>query len=196
MRNSLQDRMPPIADADLTPEQREAAAELAKGPRGAVFGPFVPLLRSPELMRRVQKTGEYLRYHSALPPRLSEFVILLVSRWWSQGFEWHAHAKIAAEVGVAKTTIEAIAEGRRPMSMSDEEEIVYEFCMELHINQSVSDQSYARMLGLFGERGIIDLTGLCGYYGMLAMVMNVAQTPVPQVLENSCGDHVELKLLL
>lgn len=196
MRNSLQDRMPPIADADLTPEQREAAAELAKGPRGAVFGPFVPLLRSPELMRRVQKTGEYLRYHSALPPRLSEFVILLVSRWWSQGFEWHVHAKIAAEVGVAKTTIEAIAEGRRPMSMSDEEEIVYEFCMELHINQSVSDQSYARMLGLFGERGIIDLTGLCGYYGMLAMVMNVAQTPVPQVLENSRGDHVELKLLL
>ena len=193
MRNSLQDRMPPIADADLTPEQREAAAELAKGPRGAVFGPFVPLLRSPELMRRVQKTGEYLRYHSALPPRLSEFVILLVSRWWSQGFEWHVHAKIAAEVGVAKTTIEAIAEGRRPMSMSDEEEIVYEFCMELHINQSVSDQSYARMLGLFGERGIIDLTGLCGYYGMLAMVMNVAQTPVPQVLENSRGDHVELK---
>ena len=193
MRNSLQDRMPPIADADLTPEQREAATELAKSPRGAVFGPFVPLLRSPELMRRVQKTGEYLRYHSALPPRLSEFVILLVSRWWSQGFEWHVHAKIAAEVGVAKTTIEAIAEGRRPMSMSDEEEIVYEFCMELHINQSVSDQSYARMLGLFGERGIIDLTGLCGYYGMLAMVMNVAQTPVPQVLENSRGDHVELK---
>ena len=196
MRNGLHDRMPPIADTDLTPAQREAAAELAKGPRGAVFGPFVPLLRSPELMRRVQKAGEYLRYHSALPPRLSEFVILLVSRWWSQGFEWHVHAKIAAEVGVAKTTIEAIAEGRRPMSMSDEEEIVYEFCMELHINQSVSDQSYARMLGLFGERGIIDLTGLCGYYGMLAMVMNVAQTSVPQVLENSRGDHVELKLLL
>ena len=87
----MQDRMPPIADAELTPDQREASAELVSGPRGAVFGPFVPLLRSPELMRRVQKTGEYLRYHSALPPRLSEFVILIVARWWNQGFEWHIH---------------------------------------------------------------------------------------------------------
>jgi 4-carboxymuconolactone decarboxylase len=175
----VQDRMPPIADADLTHDQREAAKELASGPRGAVFGPFVPLLRSPELMRRVQKTGEYLRYSSALPPRLSEFVILIVARWWSQGFEWHVHSKIAADVGVTKENIDAIAEGRRPSAMTTEEEIVYEFCIELHVNRAVSDASYARMLALFGERGVIDLTGLCGYYGMLAMVMNVARTPVP-----------------
>jgi 4-carboxymuconolactone decarboxylase len=181
----MQDRMPPIADADLTPDQREAATELASGPRGAVFGPFVPLLRSPELMRRVQKTGEYLRYSSALPPRLSEFVILIVARWWGQGFEWHVHSKIAADVGVAKETIDAIAEGRRPSAMTTEEEIVYEFCTELHVNRAVSDRSYARMLALFGERGVIDLTGLCGYYGMLAMVMNVARTPVPEGAEGA-----------
>ena len=176
----MQDRMPPIADIDLTADQQAAAKELASGPRGAVFGPFVPLLRSPELMRRVQKTGEYLRYASALPPRLSEFVILIVSRWWSQGFEWHVHSKIAVEVGVAEETIEAISEGRRPPAMTPEEEIVYDFCTELHVNHAVSDASYAKMLALFGERGVIDLTGLCGYYGLLAMVMNVARTPVPE----------------
>lgn len=183
----MQDRMPPIADADLTADQREAANELASGPRGAVFGPFVPLLRSPELMRRVQKTGEYLRYNSALPPRLSEFVILIVARWWGQGFEWHVHSKIAADVGVTKETIDAISEGRRPPSMTAEEEIIYEFCNELHVNHAVSDGSYAKMLALFGERGVIDLTGLCGYYGMLAMVMNVARTPVPVGAEGGKG---------
>ncbi len=176
----MQDRMPPIAEADFTSEQREAATELANGPRGAVFGPFVPLLRSPELMRRVQKTGEYLRYHSALPPRLSEFVILIVARWWAQGFEWHVHSKIAADVGVTKETIDAIAEGRRPSAMTIQEEIIFEFCNELHVNHAVSDASYAKMFALFGERGVIDLTALCGYYGMLAMVMNVARTPVPK----------------
>jgi len=176
----MQDRMPPIAHIDLTADQQAAAKELASGPRGSVFGPFVPLLRSPELMRRVQKTGEYLRYGSALPPRLSEFVILVVSRWWGQGFEWHVHSKIAAEVGVAFDTINAISEGRRPSAMTAEEEIVYDFCTELHVNHAVSDASYARMLALFGERGVIDATGLCGYYGLLAMVMNVARTPVPE----------------
>lgn len=176
----MQDRMPPIAESDLTSEQREAATELANGPRGAVFGPFVPLLRSPELMRRVQKTGEYLRYSSALPPRLSEFVILIVARWWGQGFEWHVHSKIAAEVGVALDTINAISEGRRPAAMTAEEEIVYDFCTELHVNHVVSDASYANMLALFGERGVVDLAALCGYYGLLAMVMNVARTPVPE----------------
>ncbi len=181
----MQDRMPPIAESDLTPEQRTAGEELANGPRGAVFGPFVPLLRSPELMRRVQKTGEYLRYGSALPPRLSEFVILIVSRWWGQGFEWHVHSKIAAEVGVAKETIDAISEGRRPAAMTAEEEIVYDFCTELHVNHAVSDASYEKMLALFGERGVIDVTGLCGYYGLLAMVMNVARTPVPEGAEGA-----------
>ena len=177
---SMHDRMPPIADADMSAEQRDAARELASGPRGAVFGPFVPLLRSPELLRRVQKTGEYLRYNSALPARLSEFTILIVSRWWTQGFEWHVHAPIAAAAGVSAETIAAIAEGRRPAAMTPEEEMVYEFCTELHVNRAVSDKSYARVAGKFGERGVIDLTGICGYYGLLAMVMNVARTPVPE----------------
>ena len=127
----------------------------------------------------MQKTGEYLRYNSALPPRLSEFTILIVSRWWTQGFEWHVHSKIAAEVGVTPETIAAIAEGRRPSLMNPEEEMVYNFCMELHVNKAVSDASYARVAGKFGERGVVDLTGICGYYGLLAMVMNVARTPVP-----------------
>ena len=180
MQSHLQDRMPPIADIDLTAEQQEAARELASGPRGAVFGPFVPLLRSPELMRRIQKTGEYLRYHSALPPRLSELVILIVARWWNQGFEWHIHHPIALQAGVKAELASAIEQNKRPLAMSAEEEAIFDFLDELHCNRRVTDATYSRVLALFGERGVIDLTALCGYYGLLAMVMNVAQTPVPE----------------
>jgi 4-carboxymuconolactone decarboxylase len=171
--------MPPIAEAEQTAEQRQASAELANGPRGAVFGPFVPLLRSPELMSRVQKTGEYLRYRSALPPRLSEFVILIVARHWNQGFEWYIHHPIALQAGVAPGAAAAIGAGRRPSAMQDDEAVIYDFCAELHTKKCVTDATYARAKALFGERGVIDLTALCGYYAMLAMVMNVAQTTVP-----------------
>jgi len=180
MQKPMPDRMPPLADADLTPDQRDAANELASGPRGAVFGPFVPLLRSPELMRCVQKTGEYLRYNSALPPRLSEFVILLVARWWNQDVEWQIHHPIALKAGVKPAVADAIAENQRPAGMSPEEEAIYDFLAELHRHHKVGDATYARANAMFGERGVVDLTALCGYYSLLAMVMNVAQTSVPE----------------
>ena len=111
-------KQPPIADMDLTAEQQVAAKQLASGTRGGVFVPFVPLLRSPELMRRIQKTGEYLRYRSALPPRLSEQVILIVARWWNQGFEWHIHQPIALQAGVKAEVAAAIEAGKRPFNMT------------------------------------------------------------------------------
>ena len=173
------DRLPPIAPEHYTPAQARAAAELASGPRGSVFGPFIPLLRSPDFMAPLQKTGEYLRYRSALEPRLSEFAILVVSRRWTQQTEWHVHAPIAERVGVAPATIEALSQGRRPDAMAPDEAVVHDFLQELLVNRGVSDPTYARAVELFGERGVIDLTGLCGYYSLLAMVMNVARTALP-----------------
>jgi 4-carboxymuconolactone decarboxylase len=171
------DRLPPLTPAEMSAAQAEAAAELAAGPRGGVIGPFVPLLRSPELMRRVQRTGEYLRYHSVLPKHLSEFVILLVAKHWQQPVEWTIHHPIALAAGVSAAAAEAILTGVRPSGMSDEEAAIYDFCMELFDQKSVSDERYAKVLALFGEPGVIDLTGICGYYSLLAMVMNVARTP-------------------
>ncbi len=178
--NPPSDRMPAQPPESLTPAQREAAAELASGPRGAVFGPFVPLLRSPGLLSPLQKTGEYLRYRSALPPRLSEFAILVVARRWSQQYEWHIHEPIAERAGVPRGHIRAVAEGRRPDAMAPDEAAVHDFLQELQANRGVSDETYARVLEHFGERGVVDLCGLCGYYTLLAMVMNVARTPLPE----------------
>jgi 4-carboxymuconolactone decarboxylase len=171
------DRLPPIAEAARTPAQKEAV-DAFKTARGVdITGPFHPLLRSPELMTRTRAMGDYLRYKSALPPRLSEFVILMTARAWTQQYEWNAHYPIALKAGLKREIADAIAEGRRPTGMQGDETALYELCQELHRNQTVSDATYARAVTIFGEHGVIDAIGISGYYTMLAMVLNTARTP-------------------
>jgi 4-carboxymuconolactone decarboxylase len=171
--------MPPIAAEQMTPAQRAAAQEMAAGPRGAVIGPFIPALRSPELTRRLQKVGEYLRYEPAVPPRLREMAILLVARDWTQNFEWDVHAPIAEAEGLPRAIIDAIAAGRRPTPMPPEEALLYGFYMELQQTRGMTDTTYAEAVAALGEQGVVDLVGIIGYYTTLAMMMNVARTPLP-----------------
>ena len=174
------DRMPPIPAEEMTAEQKDAAREIASGRRGELGGPFVPALRSPELTRRLQRLGEYLRYDLALEPRLREMVILLTAREWTQEYEWHIHAPIALASGLAPGIISAIAEKSRPVDMAVDEALVYDFFKELQREKSVGDTLYTRAVDAFGERGVIDLVGAIGYYTTLAMIMNVARTPLPE----------------
>lgn len=176
---NLPDRLPPLPPASWTPEQHEHAQEIINGPRGALISPFVPLLRSPELMTHAQRMGEYLRYRNSLGLRLSELAILLTARHWTQQVEWAIHAPIALREGVASATIEAIAQGQRPSAMPEEEAAVYDFCTELHRNQHVSDATWAQVTERFGDKGAIDLIGINGYYAFLSMLMNASQTAVP-----------------
>ncbi|MBQ5946334.1 carboxymuconolactone decarboxylase family protein [Massilia sp. ST3] len=175
----MTDRLGPIPLADMSAAQRAAAQEIIDGPRGAVYGPFVPLLRSPELMGLAQRMGEYLRYRSAVGIRLSELAILVTARQWDQQVEWAIHAPIAEKVGIPPGVIAAIAQRQRPGGMLVDEAVVHDFCVELHETKAVSDAVYADALALFGEQGVVDLMGICGYYTFLAMVMNTARTAVP-----------------
>lgn len=172
------DRMPPLRAETLTEEQKKAAQAFEAQRGRPPFGPFVPLLRSPQVLLRVSALGEWLRYHSSLPSSLNEFLILLTARQWTQQYEWHHHLPHALKAGLDPAIIEAVAEGRRPKRLSEDEEIVYEFAMELFRNRSVSDGTYERVLKRFGEQGVIDMTCVCGYYSLLSMVMNVARTPL------------------
>jgi 4-carboxymuconolactone decarboxylase len=171
--------MPPIPPDRLTPAQRTAAEEIASGRRGGVYGPFVPALRSPELTRRLQALGEYLRYDHALEPRLREMAILLTARAWSQEVEWAIHVPIAFEAGLPPEVVDAIADGRRPPAMRDDEARLHDFVEELLRRHEVGDDTYARAIEAFGEQGVIDLVGAVGYYATLARNMNVARTPPP-----------------
>jgi len=174
------ERMPAISADKMTAAQKQAAAALAAGPRGDVKGPFVALLRSPDFMDRVQRVGEYVRFRCPLDKRINELAAAITARHWTQQFEWWAHARQALEAGLKPAIAEAIAEGRRPTGMAEDEEIVYDFLTELLVNKCVCDATYERALRKFGEQGVIDIVGISGYYGLLAMVMNVARTAVPE----------------
>jgi 4-carboxymuconolactone decarboxylase len=177
----LHDRMPPLPREAMDDAQRAASDELIAGPRKGVKGPFIPLMRSPRLLAPLQRAGEYLRFDSAVSRRVSEFATLVVSRQWTQQFEWFTHVPLALQEGTSAETIEALRVGRRPATMSAEEAFVYDFILELTTHRGVSDGSYVECVERFGERGIIDLVGLIGYFTMVSMVLNVARTPPNEV---------------
>jgi 4-carboxymuconolactone decarboxylase len=178
-QNMTTDRLGPLPFERLNAEQKAAAQAVIDGPRGALYGPFVPLIRSPELMDAAQRMGAYLRYRSAIGTRLSELAILVTARQWNQKVEWAIHAPLALENGIAATIVEAVAGRRRPDGMAQDEALVHDFCIELHQARRVSDATYAAALACFGEQGVVDLLGINGYYTFLSMVMNGAQTAAP-----------------
>lgn len=175
---AAQERMTPIPADKMTDAQKKAAADFTAA-RGNLSGPWAVLLRSPELVNRVRPLSDYLRFNSVLPPRLSEFVILITAREWAQQYEWNAHYPLALKGGLNPDVAKAVAEGRRPAKMAEDEEIAYDFCTELDSNHSVSDATYARALAKFGEQGIVEMVSLHGYYTLIAMVLNTARTPLP-----------------
>ena len=168
------DRLPPLPLDRMTDTQHVAAASFAELRGTAVFGPFVPLLRSPELMTLTATLGEYLQFRSALVPKLRELAILVTSREWAQQF-----ARAALTAGLSADLVGAIARGRRPDGMDEDEAPVYDLCLEIHRVKTVTDAVYARAVERLGEQAVVDAIGICGYYTLLAMVMNMAQTPLP-----------------
>jgi 4-carboxymuconolactone decarboxylase len=177
---SAQDRMPPLAADKMTDAQKQAAATFSEGRGYAVRGPFVPLIRSPEVMLRAKAMGDYLRFKSTLGSRLNEMVILITAREWSQQYEWHAHHPIALKAGLRSEIADAIADGRRPASMAEDEEAAYDLATEILRAKRVSDATYRRAVEKFGEQGVIDLLGVTGYYSFLAIVMNATRTGLPE----------------
>jgi 4-carboxymuconolactone decarboxylase len=175
-----QERLPTVAPDRYTDEQKKAAEEFQTARKAPVFGPFEPLMYSPQLMNRARAMGDYLRYGSAIGNTLSELVILITAREWSQDYEWHVHYPIALKSGIRQETADAIADGRRPTGMNEDEEIVYDFATELQRNKRVSDRTFARAEKRFGKKGVVDLTGIAGYYTLLAMELNAARYESPQ----------------
>jgi 4-carboxymuconolactone decarboxylase len=156
----------------LTPEQARAVEEFKRLRGVEPFGPFIPLLTSPELMSRVSALGEYLRFRSALPPRLSEFAILVTAAQWQQQFEWDTHAPIALKAGVPQLVVDALWAGITPLNLEADLKVLYDLCTELHRERRVSAVTHERAVGTLGEQGAMDAIGICGYYALLAMVLN------------------------
>jgi 4-carboxymuconolactone decarboxylase len=173
-----QERLAPVRPEHYTPEQRQVVAQIATGPRTEMFSPLLPMLRSPQLGLAAERLGEYVYYNTALEKRIYELAVLLLARHTTQQYEWRVHYPLALKAGISPDSADAIAAGRRPPHLAADETIAYDFIVELYERNDVSDASYAKFLGAFGERGVVELVGLLGYYNMIALMMNVNRTPV------------------
>ena len=169
-----------LAESEMSEAQRNVYRDIAGGPRGGVRGPFNGLLRSPELADRAQKLGEWARFRSSLPEHLKEFAILVTARYWSAQYEWHAHHKLALKAGLDPRLAAELSQSKRPAGMTDDEAAVHDFCRELHEKKSVSDATYNAAEKRFGERGVVELIGIIGYYTLVSMVLNVERHPLPE----------------
>lgn len=172
-------RLPMIPDDKLNEAQRRAIQAVTAGKRAGVRGPFPALLRSPDLCGHVATLGEFCRYGSSLPPRLSEMAILITAYNWRAQYEWYAHAPLAAKGGLGDDTIEGIRTGKRPSNMKPDEAVLYELCTELHDTKRVSDATYKKGVEMFGENGVMDILGISGYYVIVSMVLNTAKVELP-----------------
>ena len=179
-----------IPPEELTAEQQALSEAIKSGPRaklktsgaskpGPLGGPFNVWLRSPNIGNLIQKLGEDIRFRSSLPSRLNEMAILITARQWTSQYEWYAHHKLALEAGLDPAIADAIAQGRRPGKMGEDERIVYDFSTELHQTKAVSDSNYKAVLDRFGERGVMDLMAVNGFYVLVSMCLNVDRTPLP-----------------
>ena len=171
------ERLPMPAAEAMDAAQRAAAQALIDGPRKGVYGPFLPLLRSPVLMERMGKVGEYLRFDSVLDARIRELATCAAARHVTNQFEWLMHAPLALKAGVAQATLDALAAGARPKNLPADEEAALDFTRELLHTHGTSEAAYAQVVEAFGEQGVVELAALVGYVGMVSWLMNVAHTP-------------------
>ena len=183
------DRFKPLTYDEMTPAQKTMIEHLLSGPRAGADGPFNVLLRSPEMGDLAQQFGAAMRFNSSRPRKLNELAIIITARYWTSQFEWQAHHRAALQAGLSPTIADAIAQGKRPMGMQNDEETVYNFCVELLNTKQVGDATYKAVKDAFGERGVVDLIGVMSWYQMVSMLLNTDRYPLPE------GTQPELKPL-
>jgi 4-carboxymuconolactone decarboxylase len=172
------DRFKPLTWDQMTPEQKTMTTNLLNGPRQGLGGPFNVLLRSPEMGDLAQKLGEYARFRPAVPAKLRELAIIITARHWTAQYEWNAHRRAAAQAGLSADVIEAIANRKRPAKLLPDEEVVYNFATELLETKQVRDETFKAAVDKFGEKGVVDIIGVMGYYQMVSMLLNVDRYPL------------------
>jgi 4-carboxymuconolactone decarboxylase len=183
------DRFRPLTYDEMTPAQRTMIEHVLAGPRGSVDGPFNVQLRSPEMGDLGQQFGASTRFATSVPRKLYELAIIITARHWTAQFEWYAHRRGAVAAGISPGVADAIAEGRRPAGLPPDEQAVYNFATELLETKQVSDATFDAARKLLGERGVVELINVMGWYGTVSMFLNVDRYPLPD------GAQPELKPL-
>jgi 4-carboxymuconolactone decarboxylase len=174
-------RFAPLKADELSPSQKAWADMIAAPPRNAKFGnpPYRAYIRNPDLAPRLSALSEYLRWNTTLAPRLSEFAILITARQWTAQYEWFAHYPLALKAGLDPKILGDLAAGRRPDTMRDDEAALYDLVTALYRDKKVTDPVYKAAADKFGERGVMDIIGIIGYYDLVSMTLITMQAAAP-----------------
>ena len=177
----------PPEDA-MTEAQKAAVAEAVAGIRGRVPAPMVAWLQNPDLASRGQKLGELLRYQTTLEPRLSELAILVCGRHWTSHHEWTAHKREGLKAGMDPEVIAAIAARRTPALRDAREQAVYDVSTTLLATGRVPKPLYEAGVAALGERGMVELVGILGYYCLVALTLNTFELGIPGSIAPELND--------
>jgi 4-carboxymuconolactone decarboxylase len=181
---AAQERYPTLNPEQLSPQQKAYIENLQKPPRNNTTAlknpPFKVYMRSPELANKLEAVSDYVRWGTGLAPRLTELAIMITARQWSSQWIWRGHYRAAVRGGLDPSVGADIAAGKRPSKMKEDEEILYNYAMELYRDRAVSDTSYAAAVKQFGEKGLIDLVATMGYYDTVAMTLITAKAIAPK----------------
>ncbi|HVB18479.1 MAG TPA: carboxymuconolactone decarboxylase family protein [Stellaceae bacterium] len=169
-----------ISVPEMNPAQKRVHDQIIAGRRGRFGGPFQLLIRAPEICGHAAPLGEVLRWGTSLPDRLSELAIITTARFWRAQYEWYAHAPLAANAGVPEAAIEAIRTGDTPLFAAHDEALVYRVCSEIFRSQRLSDDSFNDATAALGERGLVEVISIIGYYTLIANTLNVFEVGLPQ----------------
>ena len=173
-------RIPELRTEQMTSQQLRVHDEILAGPLGSLQGPFHAWLYSPGLADPAQKLGEFCRFSSALPKRLSELAILVIARHWRAQFEWYAHAPMAISAGISEAVVEAIRTNEKPILDVDDERLVYDFVNELLETRTVSQSTFDQAEAMLDRLAVVDLVGIVGYYCLVSITLNVFDMPLPK----------------
>jgi 4-carboxymuconolactone decarboxylase len=146
---------------------------------GGLMGPFNPWVTAPGIGAKLADLGASLRFQSSIERRLLEVAIITVGAHWRAEFEWWAHSRMARHHGVAPAVIEAIAGGDFPEFERDDERVVYTVARELVESGRIDQSTFDAARQLLGDRGIVELVTLCGYYTLVSFTLNGFDVALP-----------------
>jgi 4-carboxymuconolactone decarboxylase len=173
-------RLKLLSPGEMSADQRQTYDESIAGKRGAPPAPMMAWLNSPEMARHATRLGEVMRYNTSFPAKLSEIAILVTARHWTSHYEWWAHKRLALQGGMDLKVIEDIRDRRTPVFDDPMAQIIYDVARSLQEGHGVSKPLYDEAVKLLGERGIVEIIGLCGYYTLVSMTLNTFEFELPE----------------
>ena len=184
-------RMPNFSPESMTDAQRRVYDVVLAGPRGVVRGPVQVWLQNPGLAEHAQALGAYCRFHTTLPPRLSELAIIVTAVHWRAGYEWRSHMPMAVAAGLPQAVADAILAGTPPPFAGEDEAVVHRFATELLDVHAVSQPTWDRAQSVLGTHAVIDLVGVLGYYALISMTIKAFEIGAAPDGDETFGSNTE-----